>query len=213
MFGCSFYNGVMKIVIVICTLFVIGSLFGYILEVLYRRIFSRHKWMNPGFLLGPYLPIYGIGVVVLYAISNLPLPIPYDWLIIIIKIIMIGVCMTLIEFVIGIICLKGFKIRLWDYSKHKFNVYGVICPLYSFFWLIIGCLYYFLINPFLIDAITFISDNLIYSFFIGIVIGMMVVDLAYALHLATRVMDLKHKETIRFDEWRAYRKKRKTLNL
>ena len=120
--------------------------------------------------------------------------------------------MTLIEFVIGVICLKGFKIRLWDYSKHKGNVLGVICPLYSLFWLIIGCIYYFLINPFIVDAITFISDNLIYSFFIGVVIGMMLVDLAYALHLATRVKELKAKESIRFDEWRASRRKNKANN-
>lgn len=202
----------MNILIIICTLFVIGSTSGYILEVLYRRFFSRHKWVNPGFLLGPYLPIYGIGVVVLYGISNITIPIPYDWLIIIIKIIMIGVCMTLIELIIGIICVKGFHIRLWDYSKHKGNVMGVICPLYSLYWLIAGCIYYFLINPLLVDALAFISDNLIYSFFIGIVIGMIIVDFSYAIHLATRVMDLKHKEGIRFDEWRTNRRKNKVNN-
>ena len=202
----------MNILIIICTLFVIGSVGGYVLEVFYRRIFSRHKWMNPGFLLGPYLPIYGIGVLMLYGISNISIPIPYTWLVIIIKIIMIGISMTLIEFVIGIICLKGFKIRLWDYSKHKGNVLGVICPLYSLFWLIIGCIYYFLINPFIVDAITFISDNLIYSFFIGVVIGMILVDLAYALHLATRFKELKAKETVRFDEWRANRRKKSLIN-
>ena len=202
----------MNILIIVCTLFVIGSVIGYILEVFYRRIFSRHKWMNPGFLLGPYLPIYGIGVVILYGISNISIPIPYAWLVIIIKIIMIGVSMTLIELVIGVICLKGFKIRLWDYSKHKGNVLGVICPLYSFFWLIIGCIYYFLINPFIVDAIIFISDNIIYSFFIGIVIGMMLVDLAYAIHLATRLKKFKAKETVRFDEWRANRRKKSLIN-
>lgn len=192
----------MNILIIICTLFVIGSISGYILEVLYRRFFSRHKWVNPGFLLGPYLPIYGIGVVVLYGISNITIPIPYDWLIIIIKIIMIGVCMTLIELIIGIICVKGFHIKLWDYSKHKGNVMGVICPLYSLYWLIGGCLYYFLINPLLVDAITFISDNLIYSFFIGIVIGMIIVDFSYAIHLASKMKQLKLKESVRFDELR-----------
>ena len=86
----------MNILIVVCTLFVIGSVTGYILEVFYRRIFSRNKWMNPGFLLGPYLPIYGIGVLMLYGISNISIPIPYNWLVIVIKIIMIVVSMSLI---------------------------------------------------------------------------------------------------------------------
>ena len=88
----------MNILIIISTLFVIGSVLGYMLEVFYRRIFSRHKWMNPGFLLGPYLPIYGIGVVVLYGISNISIPIPYTWIVIIIKIIMIGISMTFLAF-------------------------------------------------------------------------------------------------------------------
>ena len=52
------------------------------------------------------------------------------------------------------------------------------------------------------DAITFISDNLIYSFFIGIVIGMIIVDFSYAIHLASKMKQLKLKESIRFDELR-----------
>ena len=39
-------------------IFFIGCIFGWILEVFYRRIEAK-KWINPGFLTGPYLPIYG----------------------------------------------------------------------------------------------------------------------------------------------------------
>lgn len=130
-------------------------------------------------------------------------PVPfYDYINIILKILIIGLSMTLIEFVIGVICLKFLKIRLWDYSKQKGNIMGVICPLYSFIWLVIGSLYYFLINPFIIDAIAFISDNLIYTYFIGIVIGMIVVDFAYSFHLATRLRQFKKYEIIKFDEYK-----------
>ena len=65
----------MKYLVIISTLFVIGSLFGWVLELFFRRFVSQKKWVNPGFLTGPYLPIYGCGVVVLYSISNIPLPI------------------------------------------------------------------------------------------------------------------------------------------
>lgn len=85
----------MKVIIIISTLFVIGSLFGYILEVIYRRFVSRKKWVNPGFMVGPYLPIYGVGVSSLYGISNIYININNTFVVIIIKIIMIGITMTL----------------------------------------------------------------------------------------------------------------------
>ena len=63
----------MKYLVIISTLFAIGSLIGWIIELFFRRFVSQKKWMNPGFLTGPYLPIYGFGVLVLYGVSNLPL--------------------------------------------------------------------------------------------------------------------------------------------
>ena len=63
----------MKYLVIISTLFVIGSLVGWVLELFFRRFVSQKKWMNPGFLTGPYLPIYGFGVAVLYGVSNIPL--------------------------------------------------------------------------------------------------------------------------------------------
>ena len=44
-------------------LFIIGAILGWILELFYRRFITMKKWINPGFLKGPYLPIYGIGVL------------------------------------------------------------------------------------------------------------------------------------------------------
>lgn len=199
----------MNVVVIISTLFVIGSVIGYILEVLYRRIFSRKKWMNPGLLFGPYLPIYGIGTLMLYGISNINFMIDNYIINIILKILLIGISMTLIEFIFGIISLKLLKIRLWDYSKHKGNVLGVICPLYSFYWLVIGCLYYFVFNPVLVDAINFVSDDPIYSYFIGVVIGMLIVDFAYSIHLLTKLIKLKNIGIIKFDEFRGLLRKKR----
>ena len=112
----------MKTVVIISTLFVIGSLVGYLIELFYRRFVSRKKWSNPGFLAGPYLPIYGMGVVVLFLVSNIRLGIPNQFLTIIVKIIIIGISMTVIEFIIGIITTKIMKIKLWDYSNQKGNL-------------------------------------------------------------------------------------------
>ena len=193
----------MKYLVIIATLFVIGSLFGWVLELFFRRFVSQKKWMNPGFLMGPYLPIYGFGVVILYGVSNINLGITNQIVDIIVRILIIGLGMTLIEFIGGLIFIKGLKIKLWDYSNCKGNIMGIICPLYSFMWLLVGSLYYFLINPFLVLGISWISENLIYTFFIGIVIGMIIVDFAYSVHLATKLKEFKELQELRFEEFKS----------
>ena len=198
----------MKYLVIISTLFVIGSLFGWIIELLFRRFVSQKKWMNPGFLVGPYLPIYGFGVTILYAVSNIPLGTTIEAVDIIIKIILIGVMMTLIEFIAGLIFIKGFKIKLWDYSNRKGNILGIICPSFSLVWLAVGSLYYFLLNPYLVQAISWISENLIYTYFVGAVVGAMLVDFAYSIHLATKLKQFKELQDLRFEDFKIELKKR-----
>ena len=198
----------MKYLIIISTLFVIGSLVGWVIELFFRRFVSQKKWMNPGFLTGPYLPIYGFGVVVLYAVSNIPLGITSQVWGVIVRILIIGVGMTLVEFIAGLIFIKGLKIKLWDYSDRKGNIMGIICPIFSLIWLVVGSLYYFLLNPILVMGITWISENLIYTFFVGGVVGMMIVDLSYSIHLATKLKELKEYSDIRFEDFKKEFKKR-----
>ncbi|MBR0439566.1 MAG: putative ABC transporter permease [Bacilli bacterium] len=204
----------MKYLVIVSTLFVIGSLVGWVIELFFRRFVSQKKWMNPGFLTGPYLPIYGSGVVVLYAISNVPLGISIKAWDIIVRIVIIGVGMTLIEFIAGLIFIKGLKVKLWDYSDRKGNIMGIICPQFSLIWIIVGSLYYFFVNPFLVMGINWISENLIYTYFIGAFIGMMVVDFAYSIHLATKLKEFKELQDMRFEDFKKEFKKRiKSINL
>lgn len=198
----------MIILTTISTLFVIGSVFGWILELFFRRFVSQKKWMNPGFLTGPYLPIYGTGVVTLYGISNIPFGMNIYWLEVIIKILIIGVGMTLIEFIAGLIFIKGMGIKLWDYSNRKGNIMGIICPIFSLAWLAVGSLYFFLVNPFLVKGVLWISENLIYTYFVGIVIGMMIVDFSYSVHLATKLKEFKQENDLRFEEYKKIIRKR-----
>ena len=190
----------MKHIVILSTLFVIGSLFGWVLELFFRRFVSQKKWMNPGFLTGPYLPIYGSGVAFLYGISNIPLGIPNVIVDVIVRILLIGVAMTLVEFIAGLIFIKGFGVKLWDYSNRKGNIMGIICPIFSLAWLAVGSLYYFLLNPILVEGISWLSDNLIYTYFIGIVIGAMAVDFAYSIHLATQLKAIKESADERFED-------------
>lgn len=198
----------MKYLVIISTLFVIGSLIGWIIELFFRRFVSQKKWMNPGFLTGPYLPIYGFGVLVLYAVSNIPLGITNQIADIIVRILIIGVGMTVVEFIAGLIFIKGLKVKLWDYSDRKGNIMGIICPSFSLIWLVVGSLYYFLLNPFLVEGISWISENLIYTYFVGMVMGAMAVDFAYSIHLATKLKDYKELASLRFEDFKKELKNR-----
>ena len=199
---------VMKYLVIISTLFVIGSLIGWIIELFFRRFVSQKKWMNPGFLTGPYLPIYGFGVLVLYAVSNIPLGITNQIADIIVRILIIGVGMTVVEFIAGLIFIKGLKVKLWDYSDRKGNIMGIICPSFSLIWLVVGSLYYFLLNPFLVEGISWISENLIYTYFVGMVMGAMAVDFAYSIHLATKLKEYKEIADLRFEDFKKELKNR-----
>ncbi len=181
---------------------------GWAIELFFRRFVSQKKWMNPGFLTGPYLPIYGFGVTVLYGVSNMPLGITIPVWDIIVRVVIIGVGMTLIEFIAGLIFIKGCKIKLWDYSNRKGNIMGIICPSFSLIWLVVGSLYYFLLNPVLVDGISWISENLIYTYFVGAVVGAMIVDFAYSIHLATKLKQYKELSNLRFEEFKKELKRR-----
>ena len=54
-------------------LFFIGSTFGWVLELFFRKFFSgtnpEHKWINPGFCVGPYVPLYGFGLCILFLLD------------------------------------------------------------------------------------------------------------------------------------------------
>ena len=116
--------------------------------------------------------------------------------------------MTLIEFVAGLIFIKGLKIKLWDYSNRKGNIMGIICPSFSLIWLVVGSLYYFLLNPVLVEGISWISENLIYTYFVGAVIGAILVDFAYSVHLASKLKQFKEYSDLRFEEFKKEFKKR-----
>ena len=62
----------MEIFLILTFLFAVGALCGWVLELFFRR-FNSKKWINPGFLHGPYLPLYGFGLALLFLIARIPL--------------------------------------------------------------------------------------------------------------------------------------------
>lgn len=167
-------------------IFLFFSFIGWILELVYRGIRIK-KIVNPGFMSGCVVPLYGFGAVILYIICNLFEKVNSDYKIIIIFIISI-ILLSLLELISGIILDKCFNLRLWDYSKNKFNFKGHICLLYSMYWGFLSLIFYNFIYP----KLTNITMNFINSgvglFILGICAGLFLIDLCVSIGLLNRIV-------------------------
>lgn len=183
-------------------LFFVGSVLGWCLEVLFRRFFSAKKWINPGFLTGPYLPLYGFGLVGLFAITQIPLDTGSGWGDALAYIAIMAVAMTVIEYIAGLIFIKGMKIKLWDYSDRLGNIQGIICPLFSFFWLVISAFYYFVIDPYVLSAVVWFVNNLAFAFVVGVFFGIFFVDLGHSLNITAKIRKFakEHEMVISYEK-------------
>lgn len=188
--------------LVACFLFFIGSVLGWCIEVLFRRIFTAKKWINPGFLTGPYLPLYGFGVVGLFGISLLPIHTGMVWLDAVIIILIMGIAMTLIEYIAGLIFIKGMKIKLWDYSNRWGNIQGIICPLFSLFWLLVAVFFYFVINEPVIEAVRWFVHHIQFAFVVGMFFGVFLVDFGHSVGLTARIRKfaVEHGVVVHFEK-------------
>lgn len=179
-------------------LFMVGSVGGWVLELFFRRLFSTKKWINPGFLNGPYLPMYGVGTLLLYGACFLPLP---QWALVLVLL----VSLTLLEYITGLIFIKGMHIKLWDYSKQWGNVQGIICPLFSLLWGAVAAVFvYFLFGPLHAGAV-WAAETSWMIFLIGAFYGIFFVDLciSFNVSLKLRRAAVEWKAAIEYEQFKA----------
>ena len=90
----------------ISLVFIVGCSLGWLLELFFRRIVHK-KWINPGFLVGPCLPLYGTGLTFLYLVSSINLSfISSEIVRAIVVILLLGILMTLVEYITGLVFIK-----------------------------------------------------------------------------------------------------------
>ena len=170
---------------------------GWCIEVVYRGIRHR-KVVNPGFLTGCCLPLYGVGGCILYFLSGLKLRfMPNEVLRVAMILLLACIVMTLIELIGGWIAVQFFHVRLWDYSKEWMNFKGLICPKFSLFWTLISAGYYFGLYLPLHVYVEQVIDLPWLVLLIGIYVGVFLVDLVHSLRLMQRIKAYaKHMRTL-----------------
>lgn len=115
-------------------------IFGWVFESLNVSIRQR-KWVNRGFMKGPWLPLYGSGALVIL-LSTLPFkdyPVAVYFA--------AAISATLLEYVTGVAMLALFKVRYWDYRYRKIQFQGHICLVSTIVWGFLGLLMVYIIHP------------------------------------------------------------------
>jgi len=103
--------------------FLIYSFFGWLWED-GMSLVKEHRFVNRGFLNGPYCPIYGVGgLAFLYTGQFVDNPIALFFI--------GGAIACVLEYITSYTMEKLFKARWWDYSDWPLNLNGRIC-LYGF---------------------------------------------------------------------------------
>ena len=121
-------------------LFIIYAFLGWVVEMFYNY-YEHKKFVNRGFLIGPYCPIYGVGgltVTVFLTKYQDSIFVTFGMSIIL---------FAVLEYFTSYLMEKLFKARWWDYSDKKFNINGRICLETLIPFGILGCVAIYVINP------------------------------------------------------------------
>ena len=137
-------------IVKIGTTFYLCSILGYLYE-LGLEYYYNHDLLSHSFLCGPWLPIYGLGSLLISLFSKYQkFPLVIFSLSFIVS--------AFLEGLSGLLLLKIFKIRLWDYTNRFLNIGGFVCFLSAFIFGLGGLLITYIINP-LIKKLTLKFNN------------------------------------------------------
>lgn len=180
------------------------SFIGWFFESCYCSIRPK-KWVNRGFLRGPWCPIYGTGaLVILILLVPLRSITPNLYLNELIIFIVGMVVCDIVEFMTSYIMEKLFNARWWDYSDKRFNIQGRICLTHTMYWGTLSCLFVFVLQPivdtYLIGQINPASRDILTYIFITI----FVLDLADTVVNALGIRKMSSKLKIITDDITAF---------
>lgn len=123
------------------------SFLGWGMEVILTLIKDK-KFVDRGFFLGPYCPIYGYGMLLIVFLlrdyTNNPL---------VLFILAMVICLVL-EYFTSYFMELIFKARWWDYSDKKFNINGRVCLEYAVFFGLGGLFIMYLVHPLVIGIVS-----------------------------------------------------------
>ena len=167
-------------------MFSLFSFVGWILEFIYRGL-RQQKILNPGFMNGCVLPLYGIGAIICDMVCNMFQNVKSDYNIICTFLIAV-LMLSILEYITGLVLDKVFHMKLWDYSKYRFNIKGYICLQYSIMWGLLFLVYNYFIYSSMINAGNIFISNIICVFLLGLFYGIFLIDLSVSIGLVSNIV-------------------------
>lgn len=137
----------MKLIEQYFLLFIIYSFAGWCMETILISIQNK-RFVNRGFLLGPYCPIYGVGSIFIITILD---KISFNNPVILFLVVVVA-C-GILEYLTSWIMEVVFKARWWDYSNRKFNINGRVCLYNLIAFGVLGLAVKYVLQPFFWDLI------------------------------------------------------------
>ncbi len=156
---------------------ILYSFAGWVLESVSKTIEQR-KFVNSGFLYGPFCPIYGFGALIMLLGLNFLKEKP------ILLFIAAFFLLSIWEYLVGVFLEKVFKTKYWDYSHLKWNFQGRVCLKNSLFWGILGVLFVCCIHPFIEHYIKMVPFSILVYTDIILAIAILV-DLIFSVIAVT----------------------------
>ncbi len=153
-------------------LFFLTAVFGWLWEG-FLYLFKDEMYVNRGFLTGPWLPIYGIGAVMLELLFHRWRDHP-----VLIFLLSMLLC-TVLEYAAGWYLESTWRIKWWDYSGMPVNLHGRICLLSSLLFGLGGMVLVWVISPLFYSLYRKIPTK--FKVWLGLLaIGVFVADATYS---------------------------------
>lgn len=167
--------------------FAVYSFIGWFCESVWCLVADK-KWVNRGFLTGPFCPIYGFGAILILAVS-LPLR-GYPILVYLYA----TVAASLVEYFTGWLLETLFQMRWWDYSQRRFNIKGRVCLGNSLLFGVMGLTVTYLIHPLVNRAVDVIPPDwqrLVSTLLVALLALDLLKTLANLTNLKQRLIDTR----------------------
>ena len=165
-------------------LYIIYSFIGWVIEVIATSKDNK-GFVNRGFLIGPYCPIYGTCALLMILI------LPNQENIFLLFLMSLLIC-SISEYLTSYVMEKLFKARWWDYSSRRFNLNGRICLKISLGFGLLGVILVRYVNPFITSYLIKIPNNIV-----DIIFYILIIIFAIDNIISFKVV-LKIKETTKF---------------
>lgn len=171
----------MMLLVVLFIWFIFYSFVGWAWETIIHLV-KHKKFLNGGFLFGPYCPIYGVGALLMILLLG-------DIENVFILFITSAVIACVLEYITSWAMEKLFHMRWWNYSNEFLNVNGRICLIGAIAFGLFGVILIKLVQP----AITEITAQIPEFVLVIVALVLLIALLIDIIYTVTHVVGFNKK--------------------